>query len=71
MNKLFNKIKLEKPFDLIIAIFISRNLENKFNIEFYKNQEVNCKMHHSGSKNWVGIQTANKFWDLLKKSTEQ
>jgi hypothetical protein len=28
-------------------------------------------MHHSGSKNWVGIQTANKFWDLLKKSTEQ
>jgi hypothetical protein len=59
MNNLFNKIKLEKPFDLIIDRFISRNLENKFNIEFYKNQEVNCKIHHSDSENWVGIQTAD------------
>lgn len=59
MIKLLNEINIEHSFDLIVDRFLSRNNEKNFNKKFHENQGLNCKIYHSNSEKWIGIQTAD------------
>ena len=50
---------MEYSFDLIVDRFLSRNNEKNFNKKFYENQGLNCKIYHSNSEKWIGMQTAD------------
>jgi len=59
MIKLLNEINIESSFDLIVDRFLSRNNEKNFNKKFHENQGLNCKIYHSNSEKWIGIQAAD------------
>ena len=59
MKKLLDKIKIDGYFYLVVDRFLSRKNEKNFNKKFYESQKYNCKIYHSNSEKWIGIQTAD------------